>query len=51
VIILRVPGAAQHEVMRCRTGTAKDRGLGGPASAVHHCALHRVRDTSEWITQ
>src|SRR6185312_15452391 len=32
-----VPGAAQHEVMRCRTGTVSL--FGGPGSAVHRCAL------------
>src|SRR5207244_1846239 len=43
---VRVPGAAQHEVVRCRPGTPvcspRNR---GPASAVHRYALHRVRDT------
>ena len=39
----RVPGAAQHEVVRCRPGTVAVRG--GPGSAVHRSALHRVRDT------
>ncbi len=41
-----VPGAAQHEVVRCRPGTAAVSG--GPGSAMHHfaaLALHRVRDT------
>src|SRR6516165_1767012 len=29
----RVPGTAQHEVVRCRPGTVTDRVLGGPGSA------------------
>ncbi len=42
----RVPGAARHEVLRCRPGTAKYTELW----AVPHLrctadALHRVRDT------
>jgi hypothetical protein len=41
----RVPGAAQHEVMRCRPGTVTRRTLGDPGSAVHRFALHRIRDT------
>ena len=42
----RVPGAAQHEVVRCRPGTVSVRG--GPGSATHRfapLALHRIRDT------
>ena len=42
----RVPGAAQHVVVRCRPGTV--RTCGGPGPAVHHVAalvLHRIRDT------
>jgi hypothetical protein len=45
----RVPGAAQHEVVRCRPGTV-DRALGGPGSAMHYSltlALHRIRDTQQ----
>jgi hypothetical protein len=47
-----VPGAAQHEVVRCRPGTVPVRVRGGPGSAVHRfalLALHRVRDTM-WDT-
>ena len=36
----RVPGAAQHEVVRCRPGTVPVRG--GPGSAVHRSALLRA---------
>jgi hypothetical protein len=32
-------------MMRCRPGTVTHRDLGGPGSAVHRFALHRVRDT------
>jgi hypothetical protein len=41
------PGAAQHEVMRCRTGIVAHSALisDDPGSAVHRCALHRVRET------
>ena len=39
----RVPGAAQHEVVRCRPGTVPI--CGGPGSAVQRFALHRIRDT------
>src|SRR5262249_24006852 len=48
LVVTRVPGAAQHEVVRCRPGTVTERVLGGPGSAMHHSltlALHRVRDT------
>jgi hypothetical protein len=46
VTIACVPGAAQHAVVRCGPGTVTDAGtLGGPASAVQRCTLHRVRDT------
>jgi hypothetical protein len=38
----RVPGAAQHEVVRCRTGTVTN--WKGPGSAAHRFALHRIRD-------
>jgi hypothetical protein len=47
----RVPGALQHGVLLCRTGTVPNSGAQtGPGSAVHHCAqarcvLHRARDT------
>jgi hypothetical protein len=55
-----VPGAAQHKqsaVMRCRTGTftVSDHRSGelgvceGPATAVHHFVMHRVRDTSLFL--
>ena len=37
-----VPGTAQHEVVRCRPGTVPMRG--GPGSAAHRFALHRIRD-------
>ena len=43
VIVLRVPGAAQHAVMRCRTGTHFSNM--GPASAEQRYTLHRARDT------
>jgi hypothetical protein len=36
--VTRVAGAAQHEVMRRRTGTVTV--CGGPGSAVHRSALH-----------
>jgi hypothetical protein len=39
----RVPGAAQHEVVRCRPGTAKM--WNGPGSAQQRFTLQRVRDT------
>src|SRR5256886_7138872 len=42
------PAPVQHEVLRCRRGTAKDSsacGLGSPGSAQQHFALHRIRDT------
>jgi 5-formyltetrahydrofolate cyclo-ligase len=42
--LLHVPGAVQHEVMRCRTGTVP--GCDGPGSAVHRFTLHRIRDTT-----
>ena len=58
----RVPGAAQHEVMRCRTGTVTgtelravpDLGCTARSQACADCvnlsahALHRVRDTG-WL--
>jgi hypothetical protein len=41
-----VPGAAQREAMRCRTGTFTNACIReGPASAAQRFALHRVRDT------
>ena len=39
----RVPGAAQREAVRCRTGTVINSD--GPGSAMHRYALHRIRDT------
>jgi hypothetical protein len=44
-----VPGAAQHEVVRCRPGIVTVRG--DPGSAVHRSALHRIRDTRLELTQ
>ncbi len=42
----RIPGAPQHEVVRCRPGIAKNSSAcDGPGSAVHHYVLHRARDT------
>jgi hypothetical protein len=42
----RVPGAAQREALRCRTGTFTNAcACDGPASAAQRFALHRVRDT------
>ena len=56
--VARVPGAAQHEVMRCRTGTPVSefptaiRLTGVLASAMHRQeALHRVRDTEHPMTE
>ena len=48
-VILRVPGAAQHKVVRCRTGTFKDTvPLTVPdqrrITSLRY-VLHRVRDT------
>jgi hypothetical protein len=42
----RVPGAAQHEVVRCRPGTAKAPALAIPHLRCTAYALHRVRDTA-----
>jgi hypothetical protein len=45
-LVSRIPGAAQHEVMRCRPGIA--RKLVFVAVPDQRCtafALHRVRDT------
>jgi hypothetical protein len=38
----RVPGAAQRETVRCRTGTAKSRIRKDPGSAAQHCMLRCV---------
>jgi hypothetical protein len=43
----RVPGAAQREAVRCRTGTATER---GPGSAQQHFVLQRIRGTRLRIT-
>jgi hypothetical protein len=43
-----VPGAAQHEVMRCRTGThnqSRFHQTWVPRFAVQRCTLHCARDT------
>ena len=45
IALLRVPGAAQHAVMRCRTGTHDVVRKMDSASAAHRSALHRARDT------
>ena len=43
---MRIPGATQHEVVRCRPEIVPTNTfLGGPGSAMHRYALHRVRDT------
>jgi hypothetical protein len=47
----RVPGAAQHEVVRCRPGTVTDTAFGtvpDQRCIVSRFALtlHRIRDTS-----
>ena len=47
----RVPGAAQHEVMRCSPGPRFFTSNRDPASAVHHCVLHRVRGTGNGCVQ
>ncbi len=47
-----VPGAAQHEVMRCRPGTVPNSAFGTvpdqrcTATRKGRFALHRIRDTS-----
>ena len=46
----RSPGAAQHEVVRCRPGVQNLESNLGPGSAVHRYALHRIRDTFRQIT-
>ena len=43
-IILLVPGAAQREAVRCRTGTVTSSACATVPDAVHHFVLHRVRD-------
>jgi hypothetical protein len=37
----RVPGAAQRETLRCKTGTQQAM---NPGLAVQHFVLHRIRD-------
>jgi len=44
---MRVPGAAQHEMLRRRPGTPIKESKLGPGSAVHHFVLHRVRDKED----
>src|SRR6185312_3191878 len=44
MVLTRVPGAAQHAVVRCRPGSQIIEKL-GPGSAVHRFASHRVRGT------
>jgi hypothetical protein len=45
VALYRVPGAVQHAVMRCRTGTQLLPSNMGPASAEQRCTLYRAPDT------
>ncbi len=49
---MRVPGAPQHTVMRCRPGTPVCDHLTkrDPASAMHHFVLHRVWATRWGLT-
>src|SRR5690242_15878926 len=46
VIRVRVPGAARHEMTRCRPGTPVLARKLGPGSALHHFVLQRIRDTT-----
>jgi hypothetical protein len=56
---LRFPGAAQHEAERSGALQTRDRYKHGamkcrvyydPGSAVHRCALHRIRETGVWAS-
>jgi hypothetical protein len=41
----RFPGAARHEVVRCRPGIVTV--FDDPGSAVRRCALHWIRETKK----
>jgi hypothetical protein len=45
----RFPGAAQHEVVRCRPGTVTDsKSVKVPDQRCTAIALHRIRDTKSF---